>query len=153
MKYLLLPFTILIYYLIAFYCIYLSTLLFSFLFNVNTIFLIYGYTFILGFIFLMSTFPYYFFVGIIKFYRLNWVLTILHLIAGSIGFFNAIYYFVNNPLLIMINGENIHFLKGMWIIAPIKSIVLIIPFACLYLSYLFSLIIVPLKTQLNEEEY
>jgi hypothetical protein len=153
MKNLLLPFTILIYYLIAFYCIYLSILLFSFFFNVDTILLIYGYTFILGFIFVISTFPYYLSVGIIKFYGLNWVLTILHMIAGFIGIFNAIYYFVNNPLLIMINGEKILFLKGMWIIAPIKSIVLIIPFVCLSLSYIFSLILVPLMTQLNKEEY
>jgi len=153
MKYLLLPATIFIWYLTTYYGIYFAIVLMSFMFSLSWIWLIIGFTFMIGIIFsLTNGIPGLLRVLILKLYGLNWFSVITHSIAGLIGVISIFYFFYSNPPELVSGNESVFMLKGMWSEAPIKTIILAFPFAGLILSLIWSTIIAPISMKIDSEE-
>ena len=145
MKYLLTPLTVLVWYLLSYYGIYLAVFLMGFMFSLNWIILIFGYLPLISIIFaLTSSIPSILKTLILKGYGLNLFIVIIHSLAGLAGIFSVFYLFYSIPTSLN-NGDNSTFmLKGMWQLAPFKTIMLVFPFTGLFISLIWSASIAPI---------
>ena len=153
MKYLLTPITMLVWYLTTYYGIYFAIVLITFMFSLSWLWLIIGFTLIIGIIFaLTNSIPGLLRVMILKLYGLNWFTVISHSIAGLVGVVSIFYFFNSNPPELVSGNESVFMLKGMWNEAPFKTIFLAFPFTGLILSLIWSTIITPISMKIEVDE-
>jgi hypothetical protein len=153
MKYLLTPITMLVWYLTASYGIYFAIVLMTFMFSLSWLWLIIGFTFMIGIIFaLTNSIPGLLRLLILKLYGLNWFTVISHSVAGLVGVISIFYFFNSNPPELVSGNESVFMLKGMWNEAPFKTIFLALPFTGLILSLIWSTIIAPISMKIEGKE-
>lgn len=149
MKYALTPLTMFLWYLTAYYGLYLAVLGMIFIFSLNWFWLIVGYLFLIGILFgISNAIPGLLRLLILKIYGINWFSCIVHSLAGAVG---AGFFIANLPLcvLVSVKGDEVFFLTGMWKIAPVKTAFLAFPFVGLVISLLWSTIIFPVYIKLS----
>jgi len=153
MKYLLIPITMILWYLTAYYGFYYGIILMIWMFNLSWLWIILGYPFLIGLIFgLTNGIPSVLRILVLRLYGTNWFSVIVHSIAGLIGIIMIFTFFKNNPIEYVSGDKTESLLSGMWDSSPIKTIVLFIPFIGLIISLLFSTILAPilLKMKMNK---
>jgi hypothetical protein len=145
MKYLLIPLTIILWYLTAYYGFYFGIVLIVWMFNLSWIWIILGYPFLIGFIFgITNGIPSLLRLLILRLFGINWFSVIVHSIAGLIGIIMIFIFFKNNPIESVSGNKSESLLSRMWNFSPIKTTVLIIPFFGLVISLLYSSILAPI---------
>ncbi|MCM4171834.1 hypothetical protein DHD32_10100 [Arenibacter sp. TNZ] len=153
MKYLLIPLTIFLWYLTAYLGIYFGVVLMTWMFSLSWIWLLLGYTFLIGLIFgLTNGIPSLLRYLILKLYGLNWFTAVVHSIAGLLGIIAVFAFFYSNPPEMVSGNMSVPILSAMWNSAPIKTIFLFIPFIGLILSLIYSTSIAPIIMKLEIEE-
>ena len=142
LKYLLIPVTLAIFYLLAYYGIYLSILGYVFMFSVGWFWIIVGYGILIGIAYSISIgIPNLLRMLIIYFYGFSWFIIIIHALAGLVGLINVFSLLYSNPPLI--EPGSVFFLKGMWNQAPLKTLFVGLPFVFIFLGTVGSTIILP----------
>lgn len=153
MRYLLTPITIFIWYLLTHLGLYYGMLLMLWMFSLSWIWLIIGYTFLIGIIsFLVNSLPGLIKVLILKFYRLNWFSIFAHSIAGLLGIINFYYFIYQNPPEMVNGNESIPILVALWNQSWLKTILLITPFIGLQLGLIYQGIFSPIIVKLEEKK-
>jgi len=152
MKYLLIPITMILWYLTAYYGFYYGIILMIWMFNLSWLWIILGYPFLIGLIFgLTNGIPSVLRILVLRLYGTNWFSVIVHSIAGLIGIIMIFTFFKNNPIEYVSGDKTESLLSGMWDSSPIKTIVLFIPFIGLIISLLFSTILAPILLKFENE--
>jgi hypothetical protein len=152
MKYLLIPITMILWYLTAYYGFYYGIILMIWMFNLSWIWIILGYPFLIGLIFgLTNGIPSVLRILVLRLYGTNWFSVIVHSIAGLIGIIMIFTFFKNNPIEYVSGDKTESLLSGMWDSSPIKTIVLFIPFIGLIISLLYSTILAPILLKFENE--
>lgn len=149
MKYVLTPLTMFLWYLTAYYGLYLAVIAITFMFSLGWLWLIIGYLFLVGIIFgISNSIPGLLRFLILRIYGINWFSCIAHSLAGAVG---VGFFIVNLPLCVLVRaeGDEVFFLTGMWEIAPVKTAFLAFPFVGLVISLLWSTIIFPVYIKLS----
>lgn len=153
MKYILLPLSLFFWYLTTYYGIYIAVIGMLFIFSLSWLWIIIGYTFLIGLIFGISNgIPSLLRLLIIKSYGINWIICVLHSLAGVFGVFQIIRFYSTTPPELVIGDESFFILIGMWKIAPFKTVVLAFPFLGIVISLLWSNIIFPIAIKLSGEQ-
>ena len=149
MKYILLPFTMLLWYLATYYGLYVAVIGIKFIFSFSWLWLIIGFPLLIGIVFGISNgIPSLLrYVGI-KSYGINWPTCILHSLAGIIGVIQIIRLYSATPPELVIGDESFFILSGMWQIAPVKTIFLFLPFLWLVISLFWSTIFAPISIKM-----
>jgi len=123
------------------------------MFNLSWLWLIIGYTFLIGIIsFLVYTLPALINFLILKFYRLSWFSIIVHSIAGLFGIIYFYYFIYQNPPVMVSGNETTSLLKALWNQSWLKTIFLIIPFIGLQIGLIYQGIFSPISMKLENEE-
>ena len=144
-KFILLPLTMILWYLTAFYGTYIAVIGVMFMFSLSWLWLIIGYLFFVGAVFGISNgLPSLLRFIILKYYGKNWFSSILHSLAGIIGVVHIIQFFILSPPELVISNESFFFITGMWELSPFKTIFLAFPSVGLMVSLLWSTIFAPL---------
>ena len=153
MKYILLPFTMLLWYLTTYYGLYFAVIGMAFIFSLSWLWLIIGYPFLIGIVFGISNgIPSLLRYAGLKIYGINWPTCILHSMAGIIGAIQIIHFYSATPPELVI-GDNTYFiLSGMWQIAPVKTIFLFLPFLGLIISLFWSNIFSPIYIKMSFDQ-
>lgn len=142
-----------LWYLTTYYGVYISVNGMAFVFSLSWLWLIMGYPFLIGAVFGISNgIPSLLRILILKAYGVNWVSCILHSLAGVIGVVQIIRFYIATPPEVVIGNESFFFLKGMWEVAPFKTIFLAFPFLGLVISLLWSTIIAPVYIKLTGDQ-
>jgi len=153
MKYVLTPLTMFLWYLTAYYGLYLAVIGMAYMFSLGWFWLIMGWLFFgTFFMFLiMNTFLILNYIPfkILTIYGINWFSCIVHSLAGVIGVVQIIRFFNANPPELVIGDESVFILTGMWGIAPVKTAFLAFPFVGLAISLLWSTTICPVYIKLS----
>ena len=153
MKYILIPLTMFLWYLTTYYGLYIAVVGMAFMFSLSWLWLIIGYTFLIGIVFGISNgIPGLLRFLILKVYGINWFSCIVHSLAGLVGVVQVIRFFSANPPELVIGNESFFFLTGMWEVAPFKTVFLAFPFVGLVISLLWSTIIAPLYIKLSGDQ-
>ncbi|MCR1025773.1 hypothetical protein NQT66_13200 [Cellulophaga baltica] len=153
MRYLLTPITMFIWYLLTYLGLYYGMVLMLWMFSLSWIWLIVGYTFLIGIItFLVSSLPAIINLLILKFYRLNWVSVITHSIAGFFGIVYFYYLIFQNPPRMYSGLESTSILQALWNQSWLKTILLMFPFVGLQLGIIYQGIFGPIGMKLKESE-
>ena len=148
MKFLLTPVTVLLWYLTAYFGLYFAFIAMAFMFKLSWLWIIIGYTFLSGLILgITNVLPTFLRFYILKFYNFNWFSIIIHSVAGAIGTFELISFFISNPPVIV---DGTFFLTSMWDIAPVKTIFLAFPSFGLALSLIWSTVIAPIYIKISD---
>ena len=96
-KFILLPLTMILWYLTAFYGTYIAVIGVMFMFSLSWLWLIIGYLFFVGAVFGISNgLPSLLRFIILKYYGKNWFSSVLHSLAGIIGVVHIIQFFNEN---------------------------------------------------------
>lgn len=86
MKYLLIPITLLLWYLTTYYGVYIALIGMALVFSLSWVWLIMGYIFLIGAVFGLSIgIPSLLRLLILKVYGINWFSCIVHSLAGVFG--------------------------------------------------------------------
>src|SRR5690554_2835217 len=105
MRHLLTPITMILWFLTAYYGFYYGIILMIWMFNLNWIWLIIGFPFLIGIIFgITNGLPSILKFLILKFYGINWFTVVAHSIAGLIGVIMIFIFYKNHPIE-FINGK------------------------------------------------
>ncbi len=155
MRYILMPFTLLLWFLTAYYGLYFTVYAMAFVFSLSWFWLILGYIFWISIIFgILNGIPGLLRYLILKLYGINWFSCIVHSLAGLVGVVVIILFFSANPPELVTGDEAVFMLTGMWELAPLKTIFVGIPFLGVVISVLWSTIISPIyiKLKLSEEQ-
>ncbi|APY06838.1 hypothetical protein BWZ20_00350 [Winogradskyella sp. J14-2] len=124
------------------------------MFSLSWIWLILGYTFLIGLIsFLVNSLPAIINILILKFYRLNWFSIVVHSIAGLLGIAYFYYLIYQNPPEMVSGNESTPILKALWNQSWLKTILLMFPFLGLQLGIIYQGIFSPISMKLEENEY
>ena len=144
MKYLLTPFTLLIWFTITCYSIYYSAILMIWMFTLGWFWLIIGYTFLIGLIsFLINSLPSVINYFILKLYKLNWFSIITHSIVVFIGIIYSYVFMIENPPEIVNGSQESNFLNYLWNESWIKTILLLFPFLGIQFGVFHQFVIAP----------
>lgn len=150
MKYILLPITIVLWYLTSYYGIYITVIGTAFIFSLSWLWWIIGYLFLMAALFgITISLPSLLKLLILKYYGMSWFSCIVHSLAGLVGLIQIIRLFVANPPELVIGNEPVFILKGMWEVAPIKTIIIVPPFLGFVVSLIWSNIISPVYIKLS----
>ncbi len=150
LKYILIPLTMLLWYLTTYYGIYAAVIGIAFVFSLSWFWLIIGYTFLIGVVYGISNgIPSLLRLLILKVYGINWFSCIVHSISGVVGLVQILRFYNANPPELVIGDESFFFLKGMWKVAPFKTILLTMPFLGLVISIIWSNIIAPIYIKVS----
>ena len=115
MKYFLIPFTFILWYLIAYYSLFLCLVGMLYIFSLSWIWLIFGYLFLIAIVFGISNgIPSLFRYLIVKLYGISWFTCLIHSLAGLLGVIWFLYYYVSNPPMLVIGKDEVFFIFGMW---------------------------------------
>ena len=153
MRYLLTPITMFIWFLLTYLGVYYGMVLMLWMFSLSWIWLIIGYTFLIGIIsFLVGSIPAIINFLILKFYRLNWFSIITHSIAGLLGIAYFYYLIYQNPPEMVSGNENTPILKALWNQSWLKTLLLMFPFIGLQLGLIYQGIFSPITMKLEETE-
>ena len=145
MKYLLLPFTILIIFLLSYYGIYLAVIGIAFVFSLGLFLIIIGHLFLLtiiGFIFLGI--PNLLNILLVLLYGSNRLSFILHSLAGLMGVICIFALFIYNPPTVTNGIDTSFIIIGMWQVSPVKTIILVPIFGGAILSLIWTTVVTPL---------
>ena len=154
MRYLLTPITMFIWFLLTYFCVYYGMVLMLWMFSLSWIWLILGYTFLIGLIsLLVNTLPAIINILILKFYQLNWFSIVFHSIAGLLGIIYFYYLIYQNPLEMVSGNESTPILKALWNQSWLKTILLMFPFLGLQLGIIYQGIFSPISMKLEENKY
>lgn len=125
LKYLLVPVTMLLWYMITYYSLLLGLKLMFWMFTLSWTWLFIVYFFLIGIVFgLVGEIPAIINHLILKIYNSNWLVIILHTIAGALGVY-AFYYMLNMNPPTMENGvESLSLMEGLWKESKLKTILL-----------------------------
>lgn len=152
MKYIFIPLTMFLWYLTAYYGLYIAVIGMVFVFSLSWLWLIMGYLFLIGAVFAISNgIPSLLRVLILKFYGISWFSCIVHALAGVVGVVQIIRFFSASPPELVIGDESSFILTGMWEVAPFKTVFLAFPFVGLVISLFWSTIIAPIYIKLSGE--
>jgi hypothetical protein len=154
LKYLLLPISMFLWYVLVFYSIFFSFYLMIWMLELSWIWIIIGSTFLLGIIGSIShSIPSLLRYLILKFYGLNWIIVILHTLAGALALFETFYSIFNKTYFISKTSDvSLPIMTILWKEYPIKVIVLGFPFLSLLIMFLYSVLITPILFKLDENE-
>ncbi len=142
-----------LWYLISYYGIYLILLTLIFMFSISWFWLIIGYNLLIALVYsIVFSLPLLLRMIILKMYRFNWVLILLHVAAGAFGLYHVFMNFYLNPPEIVIGNEPVFFITGMWDISPFRTILLALPFIGFLLGAIYSTVMAPLIMIFNVEE-
>lgn len=154
MRYLLTPITMLIWFLLTYLAIYYGMFLMLWMFSLSWIWLILGYTFLIGLIsFLVGSLPAIINFLILKFYRLNWLSIVTHSIAGLLGVVYFYFLIYQNPPEMVSGNETIPILKALWNQSWLKTVLLMITFIGLQLGIIYQGTFSPITMKLKENEF
>ena len=154
LKYLFLPLTVLIWYLIGFYGIYFSILAIGLIFKIKLIWIILFDTIIFGLVYgIIVGIPQLLEIMIVWGFRRNLLVLVLHSLAGLLGIIHIISFLIQRPPMLVVENGPVFFISGMWEISPVKTIFIIIPSLFYVLGLIYSTIIAPVVThfELNDE--
>lgn len=150
MRYALIPLTMLLWYLTTYYGIYFAVIGMAFVFSLSWFWLIIGFPFLIGAVFGISNgIPSLLRLLILKVYGINWFSCIVHSIAGVVGLVVILRFYNASPPELVIGDESFFFLKGMWKVAPFKTVFLAMPFLGLVISIIWSNIIAPVYIKIS----
>ena len=153
MKYVLTPLTVFLWYLTAYYGLYIAVIGMAFVFSLSWLWLIMGYIFLIGAVFGISNgIPGLLRFLILKVYGINWFSCIVHSFAGVVGVVRIIRFFSASSPELVIGDKSFFILTGMWEVAPFKTVFLAFPFVGLVISLLWSTIIAPVYIKLSGEQ-
>lgn len=153
MKYILIPFTMLLWYLTAYYGLYYAVLGIAYMFSLSWFWLIMGGIFLVGLIFgVTNAIPSLLRLLILNIYGINWFSCTIHSLAGTIGIVQVVRFLSANLPQLVIGDESLFILTGMWRTAPFKTVFLVFPFVGLILSLLWSTIVAPIYIKLSGEQ-
>jgi hypothetical protein len=154
MKNFLIPITAIIWYLMTYYGIYFGVLLMIFMFSLSWIWLILGFSLMVGVIStLIIGLPSVFRFLILSLYGASWLSVISHSISGLFGLVSISYFFYTSPPEFVIGGESVFIIYQMWEVAPIKTIFLAFPAIGLLLSLIWSTVISPILIKIADEDF
>jgi hypothetical protein len=143
-----------IWFLLTYFCVYYGMVLMLWMFSLSWIWLILGYTFLIGLIsLLVNTLPAIINILILKFYQLNWFSIVFHSIAGLLGIIYFYYLIYQNPLEMVSGNESTPILKALWNQSWLKTILLMFPFLGLQLGIIYQGIFSPISMKLEENKY
>jgi hypothetical protein len=143
-----------IWFLLTYFCVYYGMVLMLWMFSLSWIWLILGYTFLIGLIsLLVNTLPAIINILILKFYQLNWFSIVFHSIAGLLGIIYFNYLIYQNPLEMVSGNESTPILKALWNQSWLKTILLMFPFLGLQLGIIYQGIFSPISMKLEENKY
>lgn len=128
-KFMFMPVTITLWFLLAYYGIYFSIIGFIFIFSLNWIPILLLYLLLFGLFYnLFVRVPRLFRFLILEYYGLTWFACIVHSLAGITALIFLIDLFINKPI-VLINSQNPEFfLFAMFKQSPLKTIFLLVPF-------------------------
>lgn len=150
MKYLLTPFTLLIWFTITCYSIYYSAVLMIWMFTLGWFWLIFGYTFLIGLIsFLINFLPSIINYFILKLYKLNWFSIITHSIVGFIGIIYSYVFIIENPPEIVNGSQESNIFYYLWNDSWVKTILLLFPFLGLQFGIFHQFVIAPILLKIE----
>ena len=128
-----------LWYSTTYYGIYVAVIGIAFIFSLSWCWLIVGYLFLMGAVFGISNgIPSLLRYLILKVYGINWFSCIVHSLAGVVGLVQIIRFYNASPPELVIGDESFFILKGMWMVAPFKTVFLAMPFLGLVISILWS---------------
>ncbi len=154
LKYLLLPITLLLFYIISFYGVFFSILLMIWIFSLSWIWIILFSTFLFGIVYsLTNQIPTIFKLIVLKFYGVSWFIVIVHTISGILGLMEIGYRFYNNGLFLDIDDNSIFIFEAMWQESPFKLMFLAIPFIGILLSLIWSIVFAPIQFKIDNSTY
>ena len=152
MRYLLLPFTMFIWFLFNYLSLYYGALAIIYLFDLNWFLLLLSYPFVFGLIHaIANVLTALIRIYTLKLYNFSWFSIIMHVLSGLTGLLLIIWFFIEYPPQYMSDGKAIFFLKAWWSYSPIKTIFFIFPLLGLISSLLWSTIVVPLALKSDGE--
>lgn len=141
-RYILTPFTLLIWFAITCCSIYYSAVLMIWIFTLRWFWLIFGYTYLIGLIsFLINFLPSIINYFILKLYKLNWFSIIIHSIVGFIGIMYSYVYIIENPPEIENGSQESNIFYYLWNESWIKTTLLLFPFLGLQFGILHQFVI------------
>lgn len=153
MRYLLLPFTMFIWFLFNYLSLYYGVIEIIILFDlVNWFVLIFAYSLVFGLIFGIASFiPAVIKMYTLKLYNFSWFSIIMQILSGLTGLLLICWFFIKYPPEVVSDGKAIFFLKAWWSDSPIKTFFFIFPLLSLPISLFWSTIITPLVLKSDEE--
>jgi hypothetical protein len=153
MRFLLTPITMIIWFFLTYLGVYYGMVLMIWMFSLSWIWLILGYTFLIGIISaIVSSLPALINYLILKFYKLTWFSIITHSLAGLLGIVYFYYLMYQNPPEMVSGTESTPILKALWNDSWLKTILLIFPFIGLQLGLIYQGIFSPITMKLEENE-
>jgi hypothetical protein len=142
-----------LWYLTTYYGLYIAVIGMAFVFSLSWLWLIIGYSFLIGAVFGISIgIPSLLRFLILKTYGINWFSCILHSLAGVVGIAQIIRFYIASPPELVIGNESFFILTGMWELAPFKTLFLVLPFFGLVISLFWSTIILPIYIKLTGDQ-
>jgi hypothetical protein len=108
MRYILIPFTMFLWFLTTYYGLYVAVIGMAFVFSLSWFWLIIGYAFLLGAAFGISNgIPSLLRLLVLKVYGISWFSCIVHSIAGMIGLVQILrFYIASPPELVSVHPES-----------------------------------------------
>jgi hypothetical protein len=153
MRYLLTPITMFIWFLLIYLEVYYGMVLMLWMFSLSWIWLILGYTFLIGLIAILVTLlPWLINELILNFYRWNWFSIIIHSITGLLGIVYTYYLIYQNPPQMLSGNVSTPILKALWNQSWPKTILFMIPFIGLQFALIYNGIFSPITTKLDENK-
>lgn len=131
----LLPISLIIWYLLAFYSCKLTLNIFLIIFNLDIVLILLLFPFLISVVALFTNFPFLLKNLINKIFGLNYIVLIIHSIVGLIAILNNINFFYSITELIN------DLIINTWYKSKFKTIVLFFPFIGLTMSILFNSVI------------
>ena len=153
MRFLLTPITMIIWFLLTYLGVYYGMVLMLWMFSLSWIWLILGYTFLIGIISaIVGSLPALINYLILKFYKLTWFSIVTHSLAGLLGIVYFYYLMYQNPPEMVSGTESTPILKALWNDSWLKTILLMFPFIGLQLGLIYQGIFSPITMKLEENE-
>ena len=151
MKFLLTPFTMLLWFLVSYLGVYLGLAFVLWLFSLSWIWLIIGYScLIAGISAFVLSLPTLINFLILKLYDQNWISIIMHSLAGILGV-SCFYYLMNQSQFQLFSGnESTSILNSLWQASWLKTVLLMLPFIGIHLSIIYSSIFNPIAMKLHK---
>jgi hypothetical protein len=153
MRHLLSPITFVIWFLLTYYAVYFGMVLMIWMFSLDWIWLILGYSMLLGLIsMLVNVLPILINNLILKFYKFSWFSVIAHSVAGLLAIIAFYYVIYQTPPEMVTGDRNISILKAFWEDSWLKTILLFIPFVTLQFMLIFQGVFNPIMIKLDNKE-
>lgn len=151
MKYLLTPVTMLIWFLLTYSGVYYGTLLMIWMFTLSWVWLLFGYTILIGAIsWLVGSLPAFINFLILRFYGINWFSVTIHSVSGLMGLVYIYTFLYQNP--IEMSNDSTPILKALWQESWLKTVLLMFPFIGLQLGIIYQAIFAPILMKLEGED-